>query len=107
MAATSTSNFFNTRPDHVGAPSNHGCAKLDGVAMWLINGVANAFFASLQRCSCIRIATVDDLEDSNDDVPLIFDHGNLRHDHKLAAAAGRKRNKGKKTTAFNLLIQKE
>ncbi|KVH98797.1 hypothetical protein Ccrd_022975 [Cynara cardunculus var. scolymus] len=100
MAATTTSssNFFHVEP-RVRSPSNHGCAKLDGVAMWLMNGVANAFFASLQRCSCIRIATVDDQEDSND-VPLIFNDGNLRHhDHTVPAAGSsswRKRSKGKK-----------
>nr|GFB11068.1 hypothetical protein [Tanacetum cinerariifolium] len=71
--------------------------------MWLMNGVANAFFASLQRCSCIRIATVDDHEDLND-LPLIFNDGNLRNDHGGDAVASsgwysssrRKRNKGKK-----------
>ncbi|KAL8225439.1 hypothetical protein R6Q57_017996 [Mikania cordata] len=102
MAAATT--LFHTEPNHVEPsvrpPSNHGCAKLDGVAMWLVNGVANAFFASLQRCSCIRIATVDDHEDSND-LPLIFNDGNRRHDGGDAVAAGcgsslRKRSKRKK-----------
>ncbi|KAI3732960.1 hypothetical protein L1987_64173 [Smallanthus sonchifolius] len=94
MATTTSSNctaFFRTRPNHVEPrvrpPSTHGCAKLDGVAMWLMNGVANAFFASLQRYSCIRIATVDDHEDSND-LPLIFNDGNLLHDGGDAVAAG-------------------
>ncbi|KAI3806651.1 hypothetical protein L1987_22563 [Smallanthus sonchifolius] len=106
MAATTTTSsncatFFHTGPNHVEPrvrpPSSHGCAKLDGVAMWLMNGVANAFFASLQRCSCIRIATVDDHEDSND-LPLISNDGNLRHDGGDAAAAGctgSRRKKGK------------
>ncbi|GKD17345.1 hypothetical protein Tco_1206503 [Tanacetum coccineum] len=105
MATTTT--FFHTRTGQVEprvrSTSNDGCAKLDGVAMWLMNGVANAFFASLQRCSCIRIATVDDHEDLND-LPLIFNDGNLRNDHGDDAVASsgcysssrRKRNKGKK-----------
>ncbi|CAH1434921.1 unnamed protein product [Lactuca virosa] len=90
MAATTTSssncsNFFHTGGNNVeasrgrGAPSHQGCAKVDGVALWLMNGVANAFFASLQRCSCIRIATVDDHEEDSNDLPLIFNDGNLRH----------------------------
>ncbi|KAK9065675.1 hypothetical protein SSX86_015076 [Deinandra increscens subsp. villosa] len=103
MAATSTT-FLHTRPSHVEPgvrpPSSHGCAKLDGVAMWLMNGVANAFFASLERCSCIRIATVDDHEDAND-LPLIFNDGNLRRDGGDGVDVGcggsrRKRSKGKK-----------
>lgn len=55
--------------------------KLDGVAMWIVNGVANAFFASLHRCSCIRIATVDDGDDAynDDDLPLIFNDGNYNN----------------------------
>ncbi|KAM0027412.1 hypothetical protein Hdeb2414_s0019g00539871 [Helianthus debilis subsp. tardiflorus] len=96
MAATTT--FFHTGPNHVEPsvrpPSSHGCAKLDGVAMWLVNGVANAFFASLQRCSCIRITTVDDHEDAND-VPLISSDENLRRDVGCGGI-WRKRSKGKK-----------
>ncbi|KAI3491234.1 hypothetical protein L1887_44481 [Cichorium endivia] len=113
MAATSTtsssdcSTYFHTRGNdveasrRVGAPSNQlGCAKVDGVAMWLMNGVANAFFASLQRCSCIRIATVDDHEEDSNDLPLIFNDGNLRHPGNTTTS-WRKRNKGKKgSTAF-------
>ncbi|BFG35756.1 hypothetical protein CerSpe_220300 [Prunus speciosa] len=37
--------------------------KLDGLAAWLFHYVAEAFFASLQRCSCIHIDTKDDLDD--------------------------------------------
>ncbi|KAL4558955.1 hypothetical protein LXL04_031081 [Taraxacum kok-saghyz] len=106
MAATSTSssNFFHTGANHVDArirpSSNHGCAKVDGVAMWLMNGVANAFFASLQRCSCIRIATVDDYEEDSNDLPLIFNDGNLRHHDASTTSSRRKRNKGKKRTGI-------
>ncbi|CAN4092183.1 unnamed protein product [Withania somnifera] len=47
------------------------------MAMWFINGVSAAFFASLQRCSCIRIATHEDHEgeDAND-LPLMYNDGN-------------------------------
>ncbi|KAK8678075.1 hypothetical protein V6N13_143587 [Hibiscus sabdariffa] len=86
MAATSTcsncSGFFTLRSNNAeprlgrpssaatrGSPSSAACGKLDGVAIWFINGVATAFFASLERCSCIRIAT----EEGND-VPLRWGH---------------------------------
>ncbi|KAF9668437.1 hypothetical protein SADUNF_Sadunf14G0003500 [Salix dunnii] len=39
------------------------CRMLDGVATWLINGVAAIFFTSLERCSCFYIDTKDDSED--------------------------------------------
>lgn len=89
MAATTTSSscasFFNLRANSAdtkvrSSSNNHGSSpgcggRVDGVAMWIINGVASAFFASLERCSCIRIATVDDTDDFND-LPLIFNDGN-------------------------------
>ncbi|CAL5204809.1 unnamed protein product [Lathyrus oleraceus] len=77
-----------------------GCGgKLDGVAMWFVNGVTMAFFASLNRCSCIRIATKEDSEDAND-LPLMFDDGNLRHDGVAAATTSRRRTgKGEKSGA--------
>ncbi|KAK8624256.1 hypothetical protein V6N13_065607 [Hibiscus sabdariffa] len=110
MAATtsttsSCSGFFNLRSNndeprvvrsssssHGSSSAAGGCGKLDGVAMWFINGVATAFFASLQRCSCIRIATVeeDDGDEAND-VPLIHSDGNyVRHD---AGTISRRRKK--------------
>ncbi|GAV56627.1 hypothetical protein CFOL_v3_00169 [Cephalotus follicularis] len=80
---TSRPSFFNFRSNSVvRTQSKHGspgCGKLDGVAMWFINGVATAFFASLERCSCIRIATEDDGEEANE-VPLILSDGNTRLD---------------------------
>ncbi|KAG8377556.1 hypothetical protein BUALT_Bualt08G0045400 [Buddleja alternifolia] len=77
MAATTSSPGTRVRP-----PT--GCAKLDGVAMWLINGLTGAFFASLERCSCIRISThEDDFGDETDhDLPLIYNDGNCHEgDH--------------------------
>ncbi|XVE82962.1 hypothetical protein DITRI_Ditri16bG0047400 [Diplodiscus trichospermus] len=46
----------------------HSCVppayrKLDGVAAWLMNGVAAAFFMSLERCACLHIDTKDDVDD--------------------------------------------
>ncbi|KAE8659181.1 hypothetical protein F3Y22_tig00116964pilonHSYRG00272 [Hibiscus syriacus] len=112
MAATTTSSttsdcsgFFNLQSIDVEAsavkPSScaargstpSACGKLDGVAIWFINGVATAFFASLERCSCIRIATEDDSEEAND-VPLIHSDGNSRHD--AGTSRRRRRRKGKK-----------
>ncbi|XP_028793124.1 uncharacterized protein LOC114761652 [Neltuma alba] len=106
MAATTTSScsgFFTLRSNSgesrarsssssSSQPSAAGCGKLDGVAMWFINGVSTAFFASLERCSCIRVATEEDIEESND-VPLILNDGNLRRDG--GGTASRRRNPGK------------
>ncbi|XVE58333.1 hypothetical protein DITRI_Ditri04bG0161500 [Diplodiscus trichospermus] len=40
---------------------------------WLGTSVAHAFFASLERCSCINLSTSDDAEDSEaHDRPLMF-----------------------------------
>ncbi|CAI0464418.1 unnamed protein product [Linum tenue] len=70
--------------------------------MWLVNGVAAAFFASLDTCSCIRIATVDDAEDGND-APLILNDGNVNRSPYAAAGGGssrrRRTTKGKKQHA--------
>ncbi|KAG6394277.1 hypothetical protein SASPL_144861 [Salvia splendens] len=38
--------------------------KFDGVPAWFLGGFTAAFFASLERCSCINIATKDDFDDS-------------------------------------------
>lgn len=96
----------NSVESKIQASSSHGsppaCGKLDGVAMWFVNGVATAFFASLERCSCIRIATEDDGEDN--DVPLIHNDGNVRHDGGIGTAGStskRRTGKGKnKEEAF-------
>ncbi|KAJ0096476.1 hypothetical protein Patl1_28480 [Pistacia atlantica] len=51
------------------------CRKLDGVAAWLINGVAAVFFNTLERCSCINIGTIDDSDlDADADVPFIYNN---------------------------------
>ncbi|KAL8490189.1 hypothetical protein ACS0TY_025922 [Phlomoides rotata] len=74
-----------------------GCAKLDGVAMWLINGLTGVFFASLERCSCIRISTTgDDLGEDANNLPLIFNDGNYN-----GRIRRRKMGKGKKARAFS------
>ncbi|KAG7035759.1 hypothetical protein SDJN02_02557, partial [Cucurbita argyrosperma subsp. argyrosperma] len=48
--------------------------KLNGVATWLGTSVASAFFASLERCSCINLSTSDDHEDPDEahDRPLMY-----------------------------------
>ncbi|KAG5251172.1 PROTEIN putative-RELATED [Salix viminalis] len=107
MAATTSTNcssFFNLRSNSVETRvrtstshgSSPGCGKLDGVAMWFINGVASAFFASLERCSCIRIATEDDGDGAND-APLILNDGNTRH-HGGGTISWRRTGKGKRST---------
>ncbi|KAL3726250.1 hypothetical protein ACJRO7_031177 [Eucalyptus globulus] len=53
--------------------------KLDGVALWVVSGIATAFFSSLERCSCIRLGTKDDAEDPSLP-PLIGDQGRLQQE---------------------------
>lgn len=50
--------------------SLHGCGKLDGMVTltWFINGLTMAFFASLNCCSCIRVA----IEEDGGDASLTF-----------------------------------
>ncbi|KAJ1378688.1 hypothetical protein SESBI_47585 [Sesbania bispinosa] len=49
------------------------CDKLDRVANWVGTNVASAFFASLERCSCINLSTTDNEDDNNnDDRPLML-----------------------------------
>lgn len=46
--------------------------KLDRLAVWVGASLASAFFASLERCSCINLETTDAEEDEEADVkPLI------------------------------------
>ncbi|GAB4852394.1 hypothetical protein Ancab_016586 [Ancistrocladus abbreviatus] len=72
--------------NHVSPPSS---GKLDGVAMWLINGVATAFFASLEKCSCVRVTTVEDVDDMNE-LPLIYNDGNSSNGLRSRAGRGKK-----------------
>ncbi|KAL7121605.1 hypothetical protein ACP275_02G191800 [Erythranthe tilingii] len=49
------------------------CEKLDRVASWVGTSVATAFFASLERCSCINISTTDsDVDEEANDRPLML-----------------------------------
>ncbi|GFQ03308.1 hypothetical protein PHJA_002474600 [Phtheirospermum japonicum] len=65
------------RPDSaVKPPPTTSCAavprKFDWVATRLLSGVMAAFFTSLERCSCINIATKDDVvDDDGGTLPLI------------------------------------
>ncbi|KAJ6675199.1 PROTEIN putative-RELATED [Salix viminalis] len=49
------------------------CEKLNRVADWVGTNVAAAFFASLERCSCINLNTADleDDEEAKDRPPMI------------------------------------
>ncbi|KAJ7966499.1 Mixed-linked glucan synthase [Quillaja saponaria] len=102
--SSSCSGFFNLRSnssDYRGrSSSSHGspgCGKLDGVAMWFINGVTTAFFASLERCSCIGIATTEDVDGGEaNDFPLILNDGNLRR-HDGRTSSRRRTGKAKKS----------
>lgn len=50
--------------------------KVDGLARWFGMGVAAAFFASLERCSCVNLTTFDtdddDEEEEAKDRPLML-----------------------------------
>lgn len=48
------------------------------MAGWVGGGIAAAFFASLERCSCVNVRTDDDLDDEQRDsvAPLMLDDGN-------------------------------
>ncbi|KAK8945228.1 hypothetical protein KSP39_PZI008145 [Platanthera zijinensis] len=48
------------------------CEKLNRMVNWLSTVVASAFFASLERCSCINLSTNDDDDDEAKDRPLIL-----------------------------------
>ncbi|ONM07270.1 hypothetical protein ZEAMMB73_Zm00001d033341 [Zea mays] len=40
---------------------------MESYAMWVATGVASAFFASLERCSCIHLHTVEDDGDEEEE----------------------------------------
>ncbi|CAN4089523.1 unnamed protein product [Withania somnifera] len=45
--------------------------KLDGLARWFGTSVASAFFASLERCSCVNLNTNESDEEEAKDRPLM------------------------------------
>ncbi len=58
--------------------------KLNGVAAWFGTSVASAFFASLERCSCINLSTAD-MDDDDDreeakDRPLMLTNQSPKSD---------------------------
>lgn len=70
-----------TRRPPSSSGQGHGCGwpPLDRVAGWVGGGIAAAFFASLERCSCVNVRTHDDLLDDehrDSEAPLMFDDGN-------------------------------
>ncbi|KAL0412248.1 UNVERIFIED_CONTAM: hypothetical protein Slati_3814500 [Sesamum latifolium] len=57
------------------ATDQHGLIKCDKLACWLGSSFATAFFASLERCSCINLSTDDDDDDAAaDEANLILPH---------------------------------
>ncbi|KAL3846153.1 hypothetical protein ACJIZ3_003556 [Penstemon smallii] len=48
--------------------------KVDGIARWFGTSVAAAFFASLERCSCVNLTTFDTEDDEEEakDRPLML-----------------------------------
>ncbi|XP_077225901.1 uncharacterized protein LOC143859109 [Tasmannia lanceolata] len=56
------------------------CDKIDRMASWVGSSVASAFFASLERCSCINLSTTD-LEDEEEakDRPLMLTKPVVHH----------------------------
>ncbi|KAG8072996.1 hypothetical protein GUJ93_ZPchr0006g43810 [Zizania palustris] len=58
---------------------------MDSWASWVGASVTSAFFASLERCSCINLSTDDDDDDLADaqeakDRPLILDAASAKPD---------------------------
>ncbi|KAK9740474.1 hypothetical protein RND81_03G038300 [Saponaria officinalis] len=76
------SSGVRVRSRQVRATTSSNGTKLDGVAMWVINGLATAFFASLERCSCVHVNTVEDADDVNE-LPLIYNDGNANATTRL------------------------
>ncbi|XP_074380609.1 uncharacterized protein LOC141721557 [Apium graveolens] len=48
--------------------------KLNDIANWVGSSVASAFFASLERCSCVNLNTTDDDDEDEEakDRPLML-----------------------------------
>ncbi|KAG8062071.1 hypothetical protein GUJ93_ZPchr0003g18095 [Zizania palustris] len=90
-------------PSAAAAGQQGGCGRpLDRVAGWVGGGIAAAFFASLERCSCVNVRTHDELDDEQreSEAPLImFDDGNGRGAAGAGAGAdvsgGRRRGSGR------------
>ncbi|KAI3832188.1 hypothetical protein MKX03_012747 [Papaver bracteatum] len=80
----------SSRSAHAGSSSS---GKVDSMAMWFINGISTAFFASLEKCSCINVTTHDDGYDSNEDLPLIpkDDQDNFQHDNRGTGGKSKKK----------------
>lgn len=63
--------------DRVGTFSSEYCNKLDRAAVWVGSSVVSAFFASLERCSCITLSTTDtEDEEEAKDRPLMYPTSN-------------------------------
>uniref|UniRef100_A0A0D9VXC5 Uncharacterized protein n=1 Tax=Leersia perrieri TaxID=77586 RepID=A0A0D9VXC5_9ORYZ len=82
------------RPPSSSAGQGGGCGRpLDRVASWVGGGIAAAFFASLERCSCVNVRTHDELDDEmrDSEAPLIVcDDGNVVN----SVAGERRRRRG-------------
>jgi hypothetical protein len=76
MPAINTSTFFSRGSLRRGRHPT--CNRLDQMVAWIGNSVANAFFASLERCACVNISTNDDQDEEMD--VLICSDGSLQTD---------------------------
>ncbi|KAE8776420.1 hypothetical protein D1007_50948 [Hordeum vulgare] len=95
------------RPPPPSSGSGHGgCARpLDRVAGWVGGGIAAAFFASLERCSCVTVRTHDDLDDDEqrDSVaPLMLDNDGMDDEgrgrsRRRCRGGSRRNDKGRKS----------
>ncbi|KAL3604235.1 hypothetical protein D5086_005094 [Populus alba] len=82
MDSTTTTTTTNPNNNNCNFMS---CEKLDRVASWVGVNVASAFFASLERCSCINLNTTDPEDDEEArDRPLMLTKPSA-HDHHLDA----------------------
>ncbi|XP_008778504.1 uncharacterized protein LOC103698284 [Phoenix dactylifera] len=68
------------------------CEKLDRMANWVGASVSSAFFASLERCSCINLSTTDNEDEAKveeaKDRPLMLAKPSVHDSSDEAAKPG-------------------
>lgn len=60
---------------HAPTTCGHACRKIDGVAAWLLQSIATAFFTSLELCSCVYVDTKGDPDESDNYSQLVCTDG--------------------------------
>uniref|UniRef100_A0A2P2PM76 Uncharacterized protein n=1 Tax=Rhizophora mucronata TaxID=61149 RepID=A0A2P2PM76_RHIMU len=55
--------------------------NLNNVANWVSATVISAFFSSLERFSCVNVATTDPDDDDDNEIPLALSTNPRQNDH--------------------------